>query len=422
MSENNRAPRKYGAREVLGIPAFRTLWIGQTISQVGDGLTGLAVLIVVTQLTGSTAALAGMTIAISLPQLFFGLLAGVFVDRWDRRRTMIVSDLVRGVLVLGLILVQDPSQLWILYVLGFLQAAVGTFFNPAKGALVPLLVGREALLPANALSQSTQVIAGVTGTALAGVMVGATGNGGLAFTLDALSFLISALFIMRIAVPQQPGRPAASGTRGVMRELTEGLRFILGQRILVAVILVFVVTMLGVGSLNVLFVPYMTRDLHLATEWFGIVEAAQVIGMVLGSGLVAMLAARLSARRIIALGIAGMGVMVGLIGSAQEPVLLWLATFGLGLCLTPMQASAATILQQRVPNEKRGRANSAVNTVIMLANVIAMATAGALGDVTGIRPVFYLSAVITVLAGALAALLLAERAPAATAVAPSTGE
>jgi MFS family permease len=165
-----------GAQSVLSNANFRQLWIGQTISQVGDGLTNLAILIVINRLTSSTAALAVMMVVVSVPQLVFGLLSGVFVDRWDRKRIMIVSDLLRGLLVLGFIFVRRPEDVWIFYLLGFLQALVGTLFGPAKSAMIPGIVEPDTLLAANALSQTTQVITGVIGSALAGVLVGLSGS------------------------------------------------------------------------------------------------------------------------------------------------------------------------------------------------------------------------------------------------------
>src|ERR1051326_2478420 len=96
---------KGALRALLAGRNFRNLWLGQLISQLGDGVTNLTVLIVINKLTGSTVAIATMAIAIAVPQLVFGLISGVYVDRWDRRRTMIVSDLVRGLAVLGFIAV-----------------------------------------------------------------------------------------------------------------------------------------------------------------------------------------------------------------------------------------------------------------------------------------------------------------------------
>src|SRR5204863_6362718 len=127
------APGQSGAREgrrvsmgpariALRSPDFRRLWIAHGISQAGDSLTALALLLTVNRLTGSTAMIATLTVVLSVPQLGLGLLAGVLVDRWDRRWTMLVSDVLRGTLVLGFLLVRNSNDIWLLYLLGLLQA------------------------------------------------------------------------------------------------------------------------------------------------------------------------------------------------------------------------------------------------------------------------------------------------------------
>lgn len=399
---------------------FRKLWLGQTVSQIGDGLTNLAVLIVVNQLTGSTAALAGITIAIALPQLLFGLVAGVFVDRWDRKRIMIVSDVLRGLLVLGLIVVRDPSLVWIFFILSFLQAAVGTFFDPAKSAVVAQILDRDSLLAGNALSQTTRVVAGVIGTGLAGVLVGVAGGGWLAFSIDSLTFFVSAVFIISMALPRvEPHAPAPINLQNVTGELFDGLRYVFSRRALAGVLLTFAVSMLGLGAVNVLLVPFLTRILNARTEILGLFEAAQVVGMVLGSMLVATLAARLKVQWIVAGGVGGIGVVTGLIGFADQWWMILIALFLVGLCLTPVQAAASTLMQQNVPDEKRGRAGSALNTAVTLTSVISMAAAGVFGDALGIRQVFFIAGGITLVAALLAAYLLNDPTP--TPIAESAG-
>lgn len=409
-------------RDVLAIPDFRRLWIGQTISQIGDGLTSLAILIMINQLTGSTAALATMMIAIALPQLVFGLLAGVYVDRWNRKTIMIVSDVIRGLLVLGFIIVRHPQDIWIFYVLGFLQAAIGTFFDPAKSALIPNIVEPEALLAANGLSQTTRVMTGVVGSVLAGILVGATHSAWSAFSLDALSFFVSALFISRILIQKSDvsivgnaGATSQAGLRDVLKELVEGLRYLLGKRMLVGVVVTVAVTMLGIGAVNVLIVPYLLNTLHVPTTWLGMIDAAQVAGMILGAANVTLLAKRLKSTSIIVVSTMALGLFVGLFGRAGNIWLALAALFFVGLSIAPLQAAIATVLQSAVPDEKRGRANSTMNTVTTLASVISMASAGLLGDRLGVRQVFYLSGSIAILAGALAALLMRTPHAAATA-------
>ncbi len=405
-------PQNKSMQAVLANVNFRKLWIGQTISQIGDGLTNLAILIVINKLTGSTAALAIMMVIVAVPQLIFGLVSGVFVDRWDRKRIMILSDVLRGLLVLGFILVRRPEEVWIFYVLGFLQAVVGTFFSPAKTAMIPTIVERESLLSANALSQTTQVITSVVGSALAGLLVGLSGSAWPAFTLDGLSFFLSAAFIARVSAPQAVER-VSGGVGDTLKELGDGLKFLARQRMLIGVMTTFSVTMLGIGSVNVLIVPFLINHLRVPTTAMGFIEAAQVIGMVLGSALVAVLAARLKANQIIVGGIMLVGLFVGLFGASPVIGLCLLALFFIGLFITPVQAASATLLQELVPDEMRGRASSAMNTVITLASVISMACAGLLGDWMGVRQVFYLAGGITIFAGLLAALLMRSPKPVA---------
>ena len=163
-------PATLGARDVLRIPDFRRLWAAQGISDLGDGLTLLTLMLLVNELSGSTMALAAVAIALAIPPLTIGLVAGTFADRWDRRRIMLVSDTLRAIVVLGFVVIDSESMMPALLVLAFVQASIGTFFTPARGALVPRIVPPEGLLAANAVTQATRVIAGVVGAGLAGLM------------------------------------------------------------------------------------------------------------------------------------------------------------------------------------------------------------------------------------------------------------
>ena len=187
-----------GARDVLRLPAFRRLWLAQAISDVGDGLTLLTLMLLVNQMTSSTLALAAVAIALAVPPLTIGLVAGTYADRFDRRRIMIGADVLRSIVVLGFVLVATADLVPVLIGLAFVQATVGTFFTPARGALMPRAVPASGLLAANSISQATRVIAGVIGAALAGLIVGVAGVTWPAFVLDALTFLASAV-IMRTA-------------------------------------------------------------------------------------------------------------------------------------------------------------------------------------------------------------------------------
>ena len=146
-------PRPMSAGDVLRIPSFRRLWLGQLVSEAGDGLTNLTLLLLVNHLTGSTAAIAAMAICLAIPPMTIGLFAGAYVDRADRRRIMLASDLLRAIVVLGFVFVGSSGSLWLLFVLAFVQSSVGTFFAPARVAVIPKVVPPEGLLAANSVAR-----------------------------------------------------------------------------------------------------------------------------------------------------------------------------------------------------------------------------------------------------------------------------
>ena len=127
-------------KTLLRIRDFRNLWIGQIVSDFGDGMTLLGLLILTQRLTGSTIALAGVAIASTLPMILFGIPAGALVDRIDRRKAMIFADVGRAIVVAGFIFVRSPDMMWLLYTLAFLQASIATLFTPAKSALILSLI------------------------------------------------------------------------------------------------------------------------------------------------------------------------------------------------------------------------------------------------------------------------------------------
>ncbi len=229
-------------RTLLGLRNNRLLWTGQVVSNFGDALTNLALLILTLRLTDSTAAVAGTAIAIALPQLLFGMVAGAYVDRWDRKRVMIVSDVVRGAMVLGFLLVGSADQMWLLYTIAFAQATVGTFFLPAKSALLPAIVDRDDLLSANSVSESSRVIFMLLGTAAAGVLAGTAESIRVVFWIDAATFLVSALLLTGIRAATAPERTATA--QSVWASVWSGIAVVGRSRVLVGVVIGGAVIML----------------------------------------------------------------------------------------------------------------------------------------------------------------------------------
>ena len=419
-------PAPLGVRDLFRIRPFRLLWGGQLVSEAGDGLTNLALLLLVNALTGSTAALAAMAIVLAIPPLTIGLIAGTYVDRFDRRRIMLASDLLRAFIVPGFILVGSSGTLWLLYVLAFVQSSVGTFFAPARGAILPRVVPTHGLLAANSLAQATRVISSVLGAALAGVIVGGFGAYWPAFVLDSVSFLASFALILRM--PSHVGRvePSDNPAAGVRGSLGAGLRTVGRSRVLGTTIVALAISMLGLGAVNVLFVPLVVTVLAVGPAWLGPIELAQSSSMILAAGLITVLARRLSPTTIVAVGMAGIAVTISLVAAIDAVWQLLALLFLAGWFVVPLQAAVVTLLQQRTPDGERGRVMSVLQAAMSGAGVLSMGFAGLLGDAIGIREVFLLGGAVTGIGFVVAVIGYrtdrAQSQAAAGAPTPSTAE
>ena len=195
---------------------FRLLFIGQAISQLGDWFNAVAVYALLLDLTGSATAVAWMMIVQFLPVAVVGPMAGVVVERVDRRRLMIAADLVRGCLILGLLAVRAAEQVWIAYAVMALTVGASAFFEPARTATIPNLTSDEELLPANALASATWSAMLAIGASIGGVVTAVAGRN-VAFSINAVSFFWSALFIALTrydSTPAAAARPAGLLIRG----------------------------------------------------------------------------------------------------------------------------------------------------------------------------------------------------------------
>jgi MFS transporter, DHA3 family, macrolide efflux protein len=389
---------------------FVLLWVAQAISSFGDALTNLALIAVVNQLTGSTAAIATLTILVAVPTVSMGLIAGALVDRLNRKTTMVVSDAIRAVLVLGLVLglvlVSSQDRLWLIYTLSFLQAAVGTFFNPARGALLGKVVPAEQMVQASSLTQTTQVIASLLGTTMAGVLIGGNHSEStfwIVFGLDALTFAISAVLVALLRTSgavQIEGSP--TNPRAVLKSILEGLRLIGQSPTLLAIMVSAMIAVFGFGAFDVLMVPFMTRDLHIPLTWFGALELASTVGLISAGALSALLASRLKFNVLI-----GGGLLV--LALATFPMSLvvnvWgmiAVSFALTFFSTPLNISIGAFIQAKVPNEILGRVGASLNVVIQSSSLLSMAFSGVLAANIGVRGVFVFSAALCALAGVYA--------------------
>ncbi len=389
---------------------FVLLWLAQIVSGFGSSLTSMALLLLVNALTGSPASIATLVIVEAIPTIAIGLLAGAHVDRSNQKQIMILSDVLRAATVLCFCFIRNPEQLWWLYGLAFLQAAVGTFFNPARGAIMQRVLLPNEQLRANSLAQTTDPIVRVIGTGVAGFMIGTTKLYWPVFVVDAATFVVAATLVLFLA---SPGRNQAA-TESAQAEkywasLTAGFAYIVRSRAVLTILMAASVTMLGMGALNVLLTPLLINDLKATPTWFAPIELANVIGTIVTGALFAAAASKAEPKVFLPLGLLALATDTLLFALVQSPLAIAAVMFLMGVSVSPINIGIATMMQRIVPNEMMGRFGASANMVIEMATLASMAFAGVLAASIGIRNVFVVSAAIVAAAAALAWAMLIKK-------------
>jgi MFS family permease len=363
---------------------FRQLWFGQIVSLLGDWFNLIASASLVGELTDSGLAVSGLFVVRMLAPFLVSPLAGVAADRYSRRRLLILADLGRAVTVLGFLLVRDAGQIWLLYTLTAIQLSISGFFFPARNAILPDIVSRRELGAANALSSATWSVMLAFGAALGGVVAGGWGIYP-AFIIDALSFLISAIFISQIDYkPTEKGtlNPSEGAIGAALSQYVEGLRYLRRNSDIMVIALHKAAFALAASG------PLQVLQVVLAEQYFVIGEGGGTgLGLMyaiagIGTGLGPIIARRFTGDRDHPLRIAlALSYATTALGLA---IMVPLSSFGLVLAGTLLRSIgsgigwvfATQLLLQLVPNDVRGRVFSSEFAVFTLMNAIGSAAGG----------------------------------------------
>jgi CRP-like cAMP-binding protein len=350
-----------------------------------------------------------MLMATAAPSLLIGLIAGVYVDRADRKRILIIADIIRGVLVVLIPTLVEVNIAW-LYVIVMLTSAVGQFYDPAHESILPEIASDEELAAAN----SFMAISGFGSTAIGFAASGLIASRfpiAYAFYLDGISFALSAACILFVVVPPLVVE-GATNISTVVRNLRDGARHLLDTPILRSLLIISVPVFLSFGLWNSLLLPFALRALGATEFEYGIQEAMTSIGFVVGSFLMARLADRWREGQWIALSFIGMGFFGALYaGSPSVAIAIGLVTLT-GFANAPSSIARRLAIQRNAPREVRGRVASAFFVSRDVVLLVGMAAAG-LADVIDIRVMVLASAVLLLGAGALAVAMPGLGQPAA---------
>lgn len=398
---------------------FTLLWLAGLISLIGDWALSVGLPIYVYLLTHSVLALSIAVLVESIPNIVLGSVAGVFVDRWNRKYTMVVTNLLLALTLLPLLLVRTADRVWIIYIVSFALACFEQFFIPAQNALLPTLVKEENLVQANSLNSLSSNLARLIGPALGGLIAAAFSLNGIV-VVDAVSFLVAAMFVALIATSAtsqsatETSLPIAEAEAGALARLwhewIDGLRVIRSERTLSVLLAMFSITMLGEGVFSVLYPVFVNRILHGAALQIGQLMSAQAVGGLLGGILVGWLGRRIMSRWAIGLFEVAFGLTDLLIFNTPAFFPFFWLTVGLfvtaGLVGIGPSTGARSLLQAKSPDAYRGRIFGALGMTMGLFGLIGTVTAGFLTDRLGIVTVLNIQAAGYVLGGLLVLVLL----------------
>jgi MFS family permease len=434
---------------------FGLLWAGGLISETGDWFLLVGLPIWVLQITGSSLVTATVFLVGLLPGLVVGPLAGVLVDRWDRRRTLIAVSLAEAACLLPLLAVDGRDDLWIVYAVMAVEASLAQLNDPARNALVPSLVAADDLVGANALIGLNSNLARLAGSPLGGILVELSGLPGLVIG-DAVSFLLGAALIALVGRSRGPARRAGAdhpnppdhgaparegspssgsavpvvhnppapaltavatpdppGAQGVLGEWVDGLRVTLGNRQLRWGLVVNGLAAVAQGIFTVLFVVFVARELGGDGADVGLLRGVQAIGGLLGGVLVVGMARQLRPGRLL-----GTSLLVfALIDLAiwNGPVLTTAAWLYLGLFVAAgipgvgVLTGLTALVQEHAGDAYLGRVFATYLGGFNGLMAVGMLLAGLLGDTLGVVTVLNGQAALYLLAGVIAVATLGPR-------------
>jgi len=409
------APLSMG--DVLRVPMMRRLWYAQIISVFGDFLALFAVINVLTfKLHATAQQVTGVQIAYMLPIAILGILAGVFVDRWPLKPTMVSSDSIRAVLCLLLIF---ATQIWHFYAILAAISVISSFFGPAQGVAIRSAVPLHGLRSANALMQQVMFGMRIVGPAIAGLMVSYLGSVSC-YAFDSASFVGSALLIASVSF-LAPGPKAttpapnadASAIGKVWLDMKQGINFIVHHAALLFTILAMAAGMFVIGCFGPLIAIYVRDSLHASTKSFAIASAMIGLGMLVGINGLNTFGKNLKDTLLVYSGLCG--IAAGLVILTLLPH-LWSTILGnliIGFSVAGIVVPSQTLFQKATPPELMGRVGSTFMSIVFTAQISGLVLSGILTQHIGVRQVFALCAAMLVVLMAAGKIWM-EPKPAAT--------
>ena len=380
---------------------YRYTWMGQVVSETGDWFNNIAVFALIMEKSGSGLVVSGVMLARAIPAMVAGPIAGVLLDRFDRKRIMIASDLIRAAVALAFLLTIGQPRPWLLYALSAALMFASPFFTSGRAAILPTIASPEELHTANSLTQTTGWATLTAGTLLAGYSTAQLGYR-WAFIINSLSFVFSAAAIWRIATPGgfRPSRSDAGGAVQPWREYREGLAYLRSVPLMMGIAMISVGWALGGGAAQILFALFGVQVFHRGPAGIGGIWGFAGIGLLAGGALAHFAGQRPSfagyKRAVTASYILhGAAYMIFSQASTYSLALAAMMFSRIGMAVTTVLNNFQ--LLRHTPDQYRGRVFATMESLRWSMMIVSMAAAG-------IASQYYSPRAIALIAGALGLL------------------
>jgi MFS family permease len=372
-------------------PNYRYTWMAQVVSEIGDYFNNIAVFALVMEKSGSGLVVSGVMLSRAIPAVLAGPVAGVLLDRFDRRRIMIASDLARALIALGFVLTIHQPRPWLLYVLSAGLMFASPFFTAGRAAILPTIASQDELHAANSLTQTTQWATLTAGTLLAGYTSAWLGYY-WAFVLNALSFVFSAWAIWQIAVPGgfRVRRESAPGSSRPWHEYGAGLSYMRGVPLMVGMAMISVGWSLGGGAAQILFALFGEQVFHRGPSGIGSIWGFAGIGLMIGGAI-----GHLTGRRVTFAGykrtvtvsylLHGAAYMLFSQVESYAAALVFMMFSRVGMAVTSVLNNAQ--LLRHTPDRFRGRVFATMESIRWSVMIVSMAAAGIASQYVGPRTI-----------------------------------
>jgi predicted MFS family arabinose efflux permease len=388
--------------KVLSNFGFLSLWFGQLNSQLADRIFVYVLMILAYRLTNTNLGVTVPLLAFGIPSLLFGPLAGVFVDKWDRKGILIITSIIRGLLILLIIPLIEQSM-GLIFLVSFLLYTATQFFAPAETSSIPELVAPHNLIIANSLFMITWMGASVIGFGLGAPLVQLFGEQGT-FVAAALLYFVAAVAVAM--VPLKPNKKKERERKSnVWRELLQGIEFIRRSKIVKRSLLMLLVATSAIAIISVLAISYAKNILGIGAENFGYLIIAIGAGMFVGMGIINLLRKFMTKGMLVVFSFLFSGTALIYIGKVTDLKMALLLIFFLGVGNIFITSSIQTILQQRIPRKIRGRVFGVQNMLINSAFVFPVIAAGAAADMYGVDVTMSLTGWMVVATGVIGLFL-----------------